>query len=284
MTALKPLVALSGLALLLVLVGGGTWARAESAPRVELVPSASSVAPGSEIEVRVLVSSDAPLNAFRVALDYPFEMLEFRRASAARSFASVWEPGTPRIERGGVVRLAGGAAPPFSGEDQELITLVFGAKAEGTGAFLVRSAEFYLADGKGTKSEGTGGWREVAVRAGAPGGRVPTGGEEPRIANVSITRDPLTGTTLVFAQPEDVGAVGEMRMRTRSWVTWGAWRPAVLPEAVPSGAWAIQLKAIGYEGGEAVVTVYRSGAAAALPAFRVEVVTLGRKGNILVFS
>src|SRR3990167_1339817 len=123
MTALKPLVALSGLALLLVLVGGGTWARAESAPRVELVPSASSVAPGSEIEVRVLVSSDEPLNAFRVALDYPFEMLEFRRASAARSFASVWEPGTPRIERGGVVRLAGGAAPPFSGEDQELITL-----------------------------------------------------------------------------------------------------------------------------------------------------------------
>src|SRR3989338_6510326 len=262
MTALKPLVALSGLALLLVLVGGGTWARAESAPRVELVPSASSVAPGSEIEVRVLVSSDAPLNAFRVALDYPFEMLEFRRASAARSFASVWEPGTPRIERGGVVRLAGGAAPPFSGEDQELITLVFGAKAEGTGAFLVRSAEFYLADGKGTKSEGTGGWREVAVRAGAPGGRVPTGGEEPRIANVSITRDPLTGTTLVFAQPEDVGAVGEMRMRTRSWVTWGAWRPAVLPEAVPSGAWAIQLKAIGNEGGEAVVTFNRSGAAA----------------------
>ncbi len=52
-------------------------------------------------------------------------------------------------------------------------------------------------------------------------------------------------------------------MRTRSWFAWGAWRTTVLPAAIPPGAWAIQLKAIGNEGTEAIATVYRWGAAAA---------------------
>ncbi len=165
---------------------------AESAPRVELLPGASSVAPGSEIAVTVLVSSEAPVNAFRIALEYPPNNLEFLRASTARSFASVWEPGSPRIlEEEGVVLLSGGATRSFWGKSGELITLVFRARREGRGIFSVRSAEFYLADGKGTKQEAMGSSREVAVRASAPETRVPTESAEPRFSNVSITWNPL---------------------------------------------------------------------------------------------
>lgn len=239
-------------------------ARAESVPLVELVPSVLRAPPGAELELGVLVGSAEPINAFLVTLAYPAELFEFVRARTAHSVASVWEPGAPDARERGRVRIAGGMLKPFSGEDGELITLIFRAKQEGTAVFSARVAEFYLADGKGTKRVSASQAASVRVDASLPSPHALLDeGALPRISDVTITQDPLTKTTLVFARIADVGAVREMQVRSRAWLKWGEWQIAALPAVIPAGAWAVELKAISYEGQESVATIYRFGAAAA---------------------
>ena len=214
--------------------------------------SAAQTEIDSEIEARILVSSQEPVNAFDIVLEYPTERLEFIRASAAGSIVSVWQSLPLANEQSGSLRLVGGMVSPFSGEDGQIITLIFRAKAFGDVAFAVPKADFALADGKGTSVFAT-----IVSRESLP---VRTGSETaspPKIVEAAIAQDPLTKTPIVAVKTEDDGGVREVQMRTRQWFWWSDWQKTGFITEVPKYAWTAQIAAIGWDWQWSETTIYR---------------------------
>lgn len=207
----------------------------------------------SQIEMRVLVSAQEPVNAFDISLEYSGERFEFLRASTTGSIVSAWQSLPLADEQSGSLRLVGGMVSPFLGENGQIITLIFRATSSGDTAFSVSKADFALADGKGTPIHATIASRESIVSVSPE----PKTVSPPKIVETTIVQDPLTKTPIVSVKTEDEGAVAETRVRNREWLLWSDWQKTRLPAAIPKYSWTAQIAAIGWDGSESVVTLYR---------------------------
>lgn len=230
------------------------YAQAE-AVSIDINLSANNVAPESEVEVRLLVASRSPVNAFDLILEYPQEYFEFVRASTANSVVSVWQS-LPLKARDGSVRLTGGMIEPFLGEG-EIITLIFRAKKSGDAALVMKKTDFALADGKGTSISAPEARHLVSIAESNERAEPEFAPSAPRISEIAITQDPLEKATVAVVKTEDDGAVEEVYVRSKEWILWSDWQKAQLLAAVPKGAWAIQAAIISWDGNESSAIIYR---------------------------
>lgn len=224
---------------------------------IGVILKTSSTGHGSEVEVKVTAFSQLPVNAFDIIVEYSPEHLEFTRASTVNSVVSVWQS-LPLEKRNGSLRLTGGMIQPFSGKEGEIITLAFRAKISGLTEVVLKRADFFLADGKGTLVETLPNSARFAITKFDANLLAGPEAPAPRISEVTVARDPLAKTPIVLVKTEDDGAVREMQMRSREWLLWSEWQKTRLTASVPKHAWAIQLAAIGWSGSMAeTATIYR---------------------------
>lgn len=235
-------------------------ARSASPPRVYLDLNAVNVAPGSEVEVTVLVSVAEPINAFDIVFKYQPELLTFLRASTENSIASIWQslPREKDVNDGsGSLRLVGGLTTPFSGNKGEIITLIFRANTAGRAELATLKSDLALADGKGTLLHTLAEQAIVRIEGSAELTVSEPKLTLPKIREVVLTEDPLTNTSLVSIRTEDDGGVREMQIRARSWFRWSDWSSIEQQVApIPKYAWAVELLARGWGDEETHRVIY----------------------------
>ena len=211
-----------------------------------------------EFIVRVLVSSDQPLNAYDVNVSFPTDETELIRTDTARSLITVW-PKQPEVSTNGVVRWKGASTEPFTGERGELLVLHLRARAGASQATLsvLSQTALYLANGKGTKVVPAPSEFTVVLAPATENGTVPQ--EElpkvrdsapPDISFIALEKDPITSgqKLLSFQANDEESGVANVEIRTRSWLVWSGWRATRNPDALPSGIWEAELRVTDHEG------------------------------------
>ncbi len=122
-----------------------------SAATVSVLPPTRAAAVGDLLTVRVSVNTQGvAINQGEGTLTYPSNLLDVVSVSKSSSIFTLWvaEPTTPGA---GLVTWNGGLPTPgYSGGDGTMLTVVFRAKAAGTGALALADAAVRANDGLGT--------------------------------------------------------------------------------------------------------------------------------------
>lgn len=230
---------------------------AQAPSSITLNLSVFEVAPGSLFEVRVLASSEDEINALNIVLEYSSELFSFERSSTSGSVVSLWKSLPFSGEESGIINLIGGSTIPWTGKNNEIITLMFKARREGTASFVIRSARLALADGLGTQIELSPMSQRMVVSKNAPLALSEIPIAPPQIAGTSIINDPQTNNPLIVLNSSDIGSIKWLGVRSRSWIFWSDWEKTQLVAEVPKYAWVVQFKALGFDGSETEKNLYR---------------------------
>lgn len=235
----------------------GVALHAQTAPHLYFRAQATSLSPGSEFEVAVLIESAVPVNAIDVAITYPVDVLQFLGVDDRLSLVDIWEE-MPRAGMSGAIVLRGGMFTPFSGTAGELLRLHFGARAEGAAKLSFRTAEVLLADGKGTKLVAQTTPLTIALRADAPLITLSYPADNtPPLLEVKLTRDPVAHMDLItFVSRDPESGIQATSLRAKTWFSWSNWNEVMNPVAAPSGAWEVQIRTVNNAGETAVQTFY----------------------------
>lgn len=259
---------LSGLIGLLCLISAPTAfaATADQAARVYFETPVVKVAPSSLVTVSVFVDAPEAINSVDLQIAYPSDMLEFVRSDNAHSVVSFWKSG-PALLQIGHIRLTGGMLKPFSGEKGLVATMTFHALVAGTPSLSFERANFYKADGEGTKITPSNTPLSFTIINGTaktevstPVTQTPTAPSSPDTTApdvfLGVTKDPVGGLALVVFRAEDPeSGIAKTEMRTMQWFSWSGWQSVQNPTPYPGGSWSLELRATNGAGLSTVKTL-----------------------------
>jgi hypothetical protein len=233
---------------------GGLVAWAVGIPTLIInLPTDADVKLGSEVRIRVAVSTEVPLNAYSFTLSYDGAEMQFLRFDDSGSIVDVWQNrSTDIVQR--KIFLSGGSVSAFSGQDGKVVDIIFRVLTEPVKTFNILERSFYLADGKGTKTV-----PEVTILRGlADQGNLANDKESPQIESITVVRDPFnSGQKVLGAVFSDSGSgIKEVRGRYRTWVFWTDWAEIRLPVAVPKDAWMMELRVVDNNGNMSERIIY----------------------------
>ena len=230
-----------------VLIGFFTWYSALSAAPVSFYfrTPGESLPPQSEFEAVVMVDSAVPLNAYNLVLTYSPDALDVVYFDNSRSIIDIWQS-QPLTYQNGEIKFAGGSFKAFQGQRGELMTIRFKTLREGPAMLGVKTAEAYIADGKGTKAESVSLDFALTIREGAPFVRTPKPEDNtpPQINALSFAEDPFNPEQrlLSFLVKDNESGVKQTLVRYRTWLTWSDWQPVQNPAAIPRNAWSVSFR------------------------------------------
>lgn len=122
-----------------------------SAATLEVWPEQAVVEAGEVFSVRVLVSSDQPLNAVAGTLSFPTDLLSATSISKANSVVSIWVQEPSFSNAAGTVTFSGGVPNPgYAGDARRVITIEFRAKQTGVASLNILSGSVLANNGQGT--------------------------------------------------------------------------------------------------------------------------------------
>lgn len=125
---------------------------AHAATAVYLNADVWTVGVGQETHVRVSVDSDASVNAFRVVIQYPIDLLEYADWNNGGSIISHWVS-EPKAHNG-TITFEGVVPGGFSGTNGLLATFVFRGVLPGIGwIHVMPDSQVLLNDGQGTPGQ-----------------------------------------------------------------------------------------------------------------------------------
>ncbi len=214
-------------------------------------------APGSEITVKLKLSSQNPINAINLVLYYPPEIFKLLTFNDSHSIIDVWK--TRQIQEGSdAIYIEGGLTKPFSGIDGEIVEITFKARTEGL-ARLAGIPEIYLADGLGTRQTLPEQEFEILIDSQAaiikPETKIDR--EPPRFEFIQIFWSPAESAYLVVFQAKDsLSGLRAVYLRAMNWLKWTKWAETANPARLSSGVWRYQIKAIDNQGNENKETLY----------------------------
>lgn len=218
---------------------------AEISPALYFETPAQEIGIGSSIVVKVLVDSEAALNAYNLTVLYPSRILEFVSFDDSRSIIDVWQSSDAGRENG-EVRIVGGSTNPFRGTSGEIARITFRATNEGSNALSFADAKLYAADGKGTVMKIKGSNLHISVEKNAPvfppEERVDT--SPPEISFIALQEDPLNQNQklLSFLVNDKDSGIKETLTRYRTWFAWTEWNRVDNPAAIPRNAWSVDFR------------------------------------------
>lgn len=211
---------------------------------------------GSEFEVKVLLFTDQPLNAYSLNFLYPAHLMELVEFNDVNSIIDIWQT-QPQVTPNGEVSLKGGSLKPVNRAEGLITTVKFKAVEVGKGEMRFENSNVYLANGKGTKyPPGTKSLSIEIFDAESIGGGVPlkkpkeTDTLPPRIEHLSVIKDPLNADQklLSFVVKDDKSGINEVYFQTRRWLWWNKERPALNPTAIGSNVWSVNFKVVDNQG------------------------------------
>ncbi|KKU94171.1 MAG: hypothetical protein UY26_C0003G0322 [Candidatus Jorgensenbacteria bacterium GW2011_GWA1_48_13] len=249
------LIGLIGLIVLMGLVGFTAFA--QNPPRLDLRVKATSVAPGSDVEITILVSTEKPLNAADLAISFPPAKLEFLYAATGDSIIQYWKT-NPKATGEGIVEFGGGTVSPFAGEDGELAKLYFRAEKEGDALLSFERSNLYYADGRGTLAETEANSLNINITPEALLVQsLPEDNFPPRLIRTEISENPFDDFNLAFFDiKDDESGLNKIEARSLKWFRWGEWSEIPNPVGVEKNVWAINVRASDNEGNSTEKVIY----------------------------
>ena len=128
----------------------------------------SEIGKGDLVEVTLLIDSDTAVNSFSGTLSYPATLLEPESVSDGNSIVSVWLD-HPQVDKSQLT-FTGFTPGGFSGRGGKLFSVIFRAKAAGSGSVSLVDGEVLRSDGQGTKEPLTGSPLRLLIGDQARGG------------------------------------------------------------------------------------------------------------------
>jgi len=241
----------------LFLFGAGI---ALGASRVYFDRPDGDIAVGSESEMRLLVDTDQPLNAYSVEFSYPPDSLNILGFDNSRSIIDVWQ-GQPLVFIGGSVTFNGGSLKPFIGNKGELLAIKFAPLREGSAAMNLSHIFVYKADGKGTKISPTFESVRFTVlppRAAPRQGIPARDTAPPEIRFLSFVPDPFVAERklLAFSVYDGESGIQATFTRSRSFLFWDEWQAVNNPTSVRRDAWSVGFRVIDNQGNASERVLY----------------------------
>ncbi len=135
--------------LTILLFGFSPWI--VSANEIRFEAQKSEVSIGEQFFVKVVVTSTEVLNAIEANFIYPRELASLDDISDGDSVVNFWVE--PPKDNDGNIAFSGTTPVGFSGVNSKLLTMKFTAKKSGSFDLNFVSANAYLNDGTGTKTE-----------------------------------------------------------------------------------------------------------------------------------
>lgn len=159
-----------------------------SDPKVYFKSPASTLAPGSEFIVDVLLDTGEPFNAFDLEVSYPKDKLEFLNFDNSESIVNIWQP-KPAILPNGNLGIAGGIIKAWNGKGGLLIKLSFKVLSQGEAKISFAKNNLYKADGKGSEVKALTSSLSLSFKEGAKVVSVPSTPFEPTKEDVAIQKE-----------------------------------------------------------------------------------------------
>jgi len=205
-------------------------------PSVFLKANSSVLAPGSEFEVKIFISSPSPVNALDFELVYDTSALRFSGSSDAGSLIDVWQT-KPEETLSGVVSLRGGMVEPFKGDNGLIAILHFRANREGVTEISARKTLIFAADGNGTEVLAVSSPLKIQIQASAPKETIeePKDITPPELKTI-ITKAPSGEYLLIFSARDKESGVSKTEARFRNPLGWTEWTEVKNPARLPEGA------------------------------------------------
>ncbi len=208
-----------------------------------------------EFVVYVRVDSDKPLNACDLIVQYPNNLVRFKRVDTNNSIVNIWKR-TDVVSENEIV-LQGGSAQPFAGENGQIVALIFEAIKSGQDNFIFKKAAAYLADGKGTLADDIEiksvpiyisqikleGETNVGLIVQETPVVVKEDKTPPQILTFKIADNPFNEKEkfLIFEAKDNDSGISKILVRTKSGMEWSEWQETKNPYAFSKNIWAIQL-------------------------------------------
>lgn len=244
-----------------ILVFSLLWVGLVSAatPSIYLEVPSVNIAPGSEFQVRILIDSKEPLNAYSINFGYSADFLELTGFDNSRSIIDIWQS-QPVVSQNGSMKIIGGSLQPFQGQGGEVLAINFRAIAEGQVVFSFWESSVYLANGKGTKVIPQLKNLEMNIQSGGEKiqATIKADSTPPEIKILSLTPDPIRPDRKILGfLVQDVGSgVKETMLRSRRWLWWNEWQTAINPTAFINGVWSIDFRVVDNSGNASEKTLY----------------------------
>ncbi|MEK7193514.1 MAG: cohesin domain-containing protein [Patescibacteria group bacterium] len=203
------------------------------------IPATISV--DSEFEANVFIDSDISLNAYNIVVAYSPDALLAEEINNSNSIIDVWQ-NQPNLNKPGEIEIVGGSLHEFTGSQGKLLTIRFKAIQKGKATLVFKTAEAYMANGKGTKTDLERESASLSISEGTPVQITEKKDiNPPEISFLALEEDPLNPNQqfLSFLVRDNGSGVKEAMARYRTWIFWSEWTPVDNPAAIPSNAWAV---------------------------------------------
>ena len=220
-----------------------------------------SLVVGQEFEVKLMLSTDQPLNAYAIKFLYPKNVIELVGFNNSNSIIDIWQT-QPQVSQNGDVLLKGGSTKPHISGSGLIITAKFKALSQGSGEIIFGDSNVYLANGKGT--EVTPGVKNLTLNIAERSGGVAlkeSGVDDdlpPNIEALSVIKNPINSDQklLSFIVKDDSSGIEEVYYRTMRWLWWSKSQPALNPTAFSSNVWSVDFEVIDNQGNVSRKTIY----------------------------
>ncbi len=222
----------------------------------------SEIGLNSDFEVKILIDSDQPINAYSLNVFYPADFLEFRGFNNAGSIIDISREG-PKVFQNGKIKIEGASLHPFLGLKGLILTLKFKAFKSSEVEIGFSDARVYLANGKGTKAIPKLQNRKIEILSeeiSPTDSGVIHGVDEvlPRIEKISLIADPISPEQklLGYLVNDNESGVKEVLVQMRRWLWWEKEAVSQNPTALAKNIWSVKLKVIDNSGNISEQVVY----------------------------
>lgn len=231
-------------------------ALASQVPAVYFQIPSESYGIGSEFPLKILLDSATPINALTLEMNYDPTAMQLISIDDSNSVINFWH-NESRVNQSGQIKIEGGISKSWSGRAGEVITLNFKTAKEGSFRIWFNQVNIYLADGKGTQVPSLGAYTTLLITSSTPAVYLAGAANNPLVIEAQVARDPFSKVNLLIFDAKSRGlGIKSVSVRTRQWIAWDDWRPAVNPSELTAGTWAIELKAVDNAGNTTSETIY----------------------------
>lgn len=120
------------------------------AATLSISPTSGTFSVGDKVTVRVMVSSEVPVNAVSAVLSIPTSIFTIESVSKSGSILNFWVTEPSFAKGAGILSFEGVKLNGFPGGTGAVITATLRATAPGTGTILFNSGQVLANDGQGT--------------------------------------------------------------------------------------------------------------------------------------
>lgn len=208
----------------------------------------------SKLQLKILVDSVEPLNAYKLAITYPERLLRFENINDSRSIIDIWRsskrPVTP-----GIIEFEGGGFDSFSGRAGEIVTVNFLVVGAGSSELKFANITAYVADGSGNLAQTNFinaplTIHDISLLSPEDAAIIPVPEiietADPNPPEIKFFQFEPDSNLFIFLVKDNESGFSKAMIRAKSLLSlsgWSEWKEVSSPYALTRGVWVVDFRA-----------------------------------------